>query len=75
MLRRLKVRAMLDGVHEHLAKGHANRFPLLQREIRYLVNELNQTIRRLAVTTGDKIQPFDGECYPSRRLRTAHQET
>ena len=54
MLCGLEVGAMLDGVHEHLAKGQANGVPLFHRKIRYLMNELNQSIGCPRVTASDQ---------------------
>src|ERR1700722_2588343 len=55
MLRGLELGAMLDGVHEHLAKGQADGVSLFHRKIRYLMNELNQSIGGLGVTAGDQL--------------------
>ena len=55
VLRGFEMGPMLDGVHEHLAKGQPDSVSLFHRKIRDLMNELDQPIGGLAVTAGDQL--------------------
>jgi len=55
VLRGFEVGPVLDGVHEHFAKGQSNGISLLHGEICYFMNELDQPIGGLAVTASDQL--------------------
>src|ERR1700744_6450914 len=56
MLGGIETGAVLDRVHQHFAKGQSYRVLFLPRQIGYFVNELNQPVGCLAITTGDELK-------------------
>jgi hypothetical protein len=51
---------MLDGVQEHFTKGNSNCVFLAGREIRHLVNELEQPVGRAEIAASEQANPFRG---------------
>src|ERR1700722_17931987 len=56
MLRGIETGAVLDGIHEHLAKSQSDRVSLFHREVWYFLNELNQPVGCLTITASDEFK-------------------
>ena len=58
ILRRIEATAMLDGIQQHLAKGHADGTSLRFGQVRDFVEELQHPLGGLPVTANQNAYPF-----------------